>query len=175
MRGAGRVVFAAIMLMLVGFLNIIYGIGALDDANYFVNDTRFILTNLNTLGWVLIILGVIQLTAGFSLMAGNAYGRVLGIIGGSLGAIGALFSIGGANPWWSLVVFALASTSSTGSSSSERTSASASRNGTWGSARRRAPAVPLSRPPSARSARTGEPGEATRTPLAEPYACLRPR
>ena len=107
MRGAGRVVFAAIMLMLVGFLNIIYGIGALDDANYFVNDTRFILTNLNTLGWVLIILGVIQLTAGFSLMAGNAYGRVLGIIGGSLGAIGALFSIGGANPWWSLVIFAL--------------------------------------------------------------------
>ena len=107
MRGAGRVVFAAILLMLVGFLNIIYGIGALDDANYFVNDTRFILTNLNTLGWVLIILGIIQLTAGFSLMSGNAYGRVLGIIGGSLGAIGALFSIGGANPWWSLVIFAL--------------------------------------------------------------------
>ena len=107
MRGAGRVVFAAILLMLVGFLNIIYGIGALDDANYFVNDTRFILTNLNTLGWVLIILGIVQLTAGYSLMSGIAYGRVLGIIAGSLGAIGALFSIGGANPWWSLVIFAL--------------------------------------------------------------------
>jgi hypothetical protein len=93
--------------MLVGFINIIYGIGALDDANYFVNDTRFILSNLNTLGWVLIILGIIQLTGGFSLMAGNTYGRLLGIIGGTLGAIGALFSIGGSNPWWSLVVFAL--------------------------------------------------------------------
>ena len=98
MRGAGRVVFAAIMLLLVGFLNVIYGIGALDDANYFVNDTRFILTNPNTLGWVLIILGIVQLTAGFSLMSGNAYGRILGVIAGSLGAIGALFSIGGANP-----------------------------------------------------------------------------
>ena len=107
MRGAGRVVFAAIMLLIVGFLNVIYGIGALDDANYFANDTRFILTNLNTLGWVLIILGIVQLTAGYSLMSGNAYGRVLGIIAGSLGAIGALFSIGGANPWWSLVIFAL--------------------------------------------------------------------
>jgi hypothetical protein len=93
--------------MLVGFVNVIYGIGALDDANYFVNDTRFILSNLNTLGWVLIILGIIQLTGGFSLMAGNTYGRVLGVIGGTLGAIGALFSIGGSNPWWSLVVFAL--------------------------------------------------------------------
>ena len=107
MRGTGRVVFAAILLVLVGFINIIYGIGALDDANYFVNDTRFILSNLNTLGWVLIILGIIQLTGGFSLMAGNTYGRLLGIIGGTLGAIGALFSIGGSNPWWSLVVFAL--------------------------------------------------------------------
>jgi hypothetical protein len=106
-RGTGRVVFAATMLLILGVLNIIYGIGALDDANIFVNDTRFILSNLNTLGWVLIILGVIQLTGGFSLMAGNAYGRVIGIVGGSLGAIGALLSIGGAFPWWSLAVFAL--------------------------------------------------------------------
>jgi hypothetical protein len=107
MRGAGRVVFAATLLTLIGFINIIYGIGALDDANYFVNDTRFVLDNLNTLGWVLIILGIIQLSAGFSLFSGNTYGRVLGIIGGSLGALGALLSIGGANPWWSLCVFAL--------------------------------------------------------------------
>jgi hypothetical protein len=106
-RGAGRVVFAAIVLLIVGTINIIYGIGALDDANIFVDDTRFILSNLNTLGWVLIILGVIQLTGGFSLMAGNTYGRVIGIIGGSLGAIGALLSIGGNHPWWSLGVFFL--------------------------------------------------------------------
>jgi hypothetical protein len=107
MRGAGRVVFAATLLLIVGTLNIIYGIGALDDANIFVNDTRFILSDLNTLGWVLIILGVIQLTGGFSLMAGNAYGRVIGVIGGSLGAIGALLSIGGEYPWWSLGIFVL--------------------------------------------------------------------
>ena len=107
MRGAGRVMFAAIMLLLVGTLNIIYGIGALDNANIFVNDTRYILTNLSTLGWVLIILGVIQLTGGFSLMAGSTYGRVIGIIGASLGAFGALLSIGGAYPWWNLALFAL--------------------------------------------------------------------
>ena len=107
MRGAGRVVFAAILLLVIGTLNVIYGIGAIDDANYFANDTRYILTNLNTMGWVLIILGVIQLTAGFSLMAGNAYGRVIGIIGGSLGAIGALLSMGNGHPWWNLAIFAL--------------------------------------------------------------------
>ena len=108
MRGAGRVVFAAIMLLIVGTLNIIYGIGALDDATIITaGGDRYILDNLNTLGWVLIILGVIQLTGGFSLMAGNVYGRVIGIIGASLGAIGALLSIGGDHPWWSLGIFAL--------------------------------------------------------------------
>jgi hypothetical protein len=107
MRGAGRVVFAATLLLIVGTLNIIYGIGALDGANIFTNDTRYVLTDLNTLGWVLILLGIIQFAGGLSLMAGNTYGRVIGIIGGTLGAIGALLSIGGAYPWWSLAIFAL--------------------------------------------------------------------
>ena len=107
MRGVGRAVFAATLLLIVGTLNIIYGIGALDDANIFVNDQRYIFTNLNTMGWVLIILGVIQLAGGLSLLAGNTYGRVIGIIGATLGAIGALFSIGGNNPWWSLAIFFL--------------------------------------------------------------------
>lgn len=106
-RGTGRMLFAATLLTIAGVLNIIYGIGALDDANIFHEDTRYVLDNLNTLGWVLIVLGIIQLSGGLSLFAGNTYGRVLGIIGGSLGAIGALLSIGGNYPWWSLAIFFL--------------------------------------------------------------------
>src|SRR5919201_5524746 len=107
MRGAARALLASTLLVIVGALNIIYGIGALDDANIFANEKRYIFTNLNTMGWVLIVLGVIQLAGGFSLAAGNTYGRVIGIIGASLGAIGALLSIGGSYPWWSLGVFFL--------------------------------------------------------------------
>jgi hypothetical protein len=107
MRGTGRVAFAAFLLVIAGTTNIIYGFGALDDANVFVNDTRLIFDDLNTLGWVLIIVGLLQLTGGFSLMAGNVYGRVIGIVAGTLGALAALISIGGAYPWWSLAVFAL--------------------------------------------------------------------
>jgi hypothetical protein len=107
MRGVGRAVFAATLLLIVGTLNIIYGIGALDDANVIVNDQRLVLTNLSTLGWVSIILGLIQLTGGFSLISGNTYGRLIGIVGASLGAIGALLGIGGSYPWWSLCIFFL--------------------------------------------------------------------
>ena len=107
MRGAGRVVFIAILLLLVGILNIIYGIGAISDANFYANDTRYIFTNLHAMGWILVLVGLIQLTGGFSLMSGNAYGRVIGIVAGSIGAIDALLSMGGAHPFWSLAIFFL--------------------------------------------------------------------
>jgi hypothetical protein len=107
MRGAGRTGFAAVLLLIVGTLNIIYGIGALDDANIFTDDKRYIFTDLNTMGWVLIVVGLIQLTGGFSLFAGNTWGRVVGVTAASLGAIAALLSIGGAYPWWSLGIFFL--------------------------------------------------------------------
>jgi hypothetical protein len=106
-RGAGRVVFAAILLLLVGTLNIIYGIGAVADANFYANDTRYIFTNLSAMGWFLIIVGVIQLTGGFSLLSGNPYGRLIGIVAGTIGAIDALLSMGDNHPFWNLAIFAL--------------------------------------------------------------------
>ena len=107
MRGSARAAFVAALLLIVGTLNIIYGIGSISDANALVGDTRLVFTNLHTYGWVLVILGVIQFLGGLSLLGGNAFGRVLGIIGAGLGALDALAAIGGKNPWWSLGVFAL--------------------------------------------------------------------
>jgi hypothetical protein len=107
MRGTGRAAFVATLLLIAGTLNIMYGIGALSNANIFHNGQRYIFTNLNTMGWVLIVLAVIQISGGLSLIAGNTYGRVIAIVGGTLGAIGALLSIGGNNPWWSLAIFFL--------------------------------------------------------------------
>ncbi len=107
MRGVGSAFFVGILLLIAGTLNVIYGIAAVGDANFFVNDTQYVFSNLHTWGWITIILGVIQFTAAFSLFAGNAYGRVVGIIAASLGAIGALLDVGGAHPWWSLGIFAI--------------------------------------------------------------------
>ena len=107
MQGIGRAFFAATLLMIAGLVNIIYGFGALDGANVFVEDRRYILTNLNTMGWVLIILGVIQIVGSLSLFVGNPFGRIIGVVGAGLGAIAALLSIGDGNPWWSLAVFFL--------------------------------------------------------------------
>jgi hypothetical protein len=107
MRGLGRAVFAAILLLIAGTLNIIYGIAAISDANFFVGNTQYVFSSLHTWGWITVILGVIQLVAGFSLLGGGTFGRVIGIAAASLGAIGALLSIGGAHPFWALGIFAL--------------------------------------------------------------------
>ena len=108
MRGAGRTVFAAILLTIAGVLNIIYGIGAISDAHFYTSSgTHYVFGSLHTWGWITLLIGVIQLTGGFSLMSGGVYGRVIGITAASIGAIGALLSVGGAYPFWSLGIFAL--------------------------------------------------------------------
>ena len=107
MRGVGSALFVGILLMVAGILNIIYGIAAVGNSHFYAGDTTFVFSTLHTWGWITIILGTIQLTASFSLFAGNAYGRVIGIVAASIGAIGALLNVGGAHPWWSIAVFAI--------------------------------------------------------------------
>jgi hypothetical protein len=106
-RGLGSAVFAAIMLMLGGVLNVIYGIAAISDSKFFVNETKYVFSNLHTWGWVTLLLGVLGIVAGLSVVRGGLFGRIVGIGVGCLMAIGALLSIGGAFPFWSLGVFAI--------------------------------------------------------------------
>ena len=107
-RGQGRVTFAGVLLIIAGALNVIYGIAAISEAHFFTDSgTQFVFSSLNTWGWIILLLGVLELTGGFSLLSGNTYGRVIGIIAASFGAIGSLLGVAGAYPFWSLGVFAL--------------------------------------------------------------------
>ena len=106
MKGIGRALFVAILLVIAGTLNIIYGIAAVSNAHFF-DGTQYAFSSLHTWGWITIIVGVIQLGAGFSLMTGGVYGRIIGIVAASIGALESLLSIGGTHPWWSLAIFAV--------------------------------------------------------------------
>jgi len=99
-------VFVAILLLIIGTLNIIYGIAAIGNAHFF-NNTQYVFSSLHTWGWITVIVGVIQLTGGFSLMVGGGYGRLIGIISAIIGAFESLLSVGGTHPWWSLAIFVL--------------------------------------------------------------------
>ena len=103
---SGWVTFAGVMLCIAGVLNVIYGIAAIGDSKFFVQDQKYILSNLNTWGWVTLILGALQLFAAFSLWSGGLYGRFVAILAATLSAVGALMSIP-AYPFWSLAIFAI--------------------------------------------------------------------
>jgi hypothetical protein len=104
--GSGWLLFATIMIGIAGVLNVIYGIAAIGDSSFFVDDTRYILSGLNTWGWITLFIGVIQLLAAASIMRGGQFGRWFGIVAASLSAIGALLAIPG-YPFWSLAIFAV--------------------------------------------------------------------
>jgi len=106
-RGVGSALFVGILLLIVGTLNVFYGIAAVANSSFYVAEERYVFGSLHTWGWITIILGVIQFTAAFSLFAGNVYGRVIGLIAATIGAIEALANVGGPHPWWSLGVFAI--------------------------------------------------------------------
>jgi hypothetical protein len=105
-KGVGWIVFAGIMIVIAGVLNVIYGIAAIGESTFFVENTQFILSGLNTWGWVTLVLGVLQIIAAFSIFRGGGFGRWFGIFVAGLSAIGALLAIP-AYPLWSVAIFAV--------------------------------------------------------------------
>ena len=103
---SGLLVFAVVLLLVAGVLNIIYGIAAIGDSKFFTENATYIISGLHTWGWVMLIIGVLELVAAFSLFSGGEFGRWFGIFIGSLNAMAALLSIP-AYPFWSLAIFAL--------------------------------------------------------------------
>ena len=104
--GSGWRLFAAIVMAIVALLNVIWGIAAISESRFFVEDTRYIISSLNTWGWVALVIGVVQLAACASIIRGGEFGRWFGIATAGVNAITALLSIP-AYPAWSLTVFAI--------------------------------------------------------------------
>ena len=104
-RGDGWVLFAGIMLMVVGFLNLVYGIAALDDSAFFTGDARYVIfDDLNTWGWFYLIIGVLQLIAAFSIWNRGVYGRLIGIATAAGNAMIVLFTVN-AYPFAAFMIF----------------------------------------------------------------------
>jgi hypothetical protein len=103
---SGWWVFAGVLLLVAGVLNIIYGIAAIGDSKVFTANATYVFSSLHTWGWITLILGVLELIAAFSLFSGGEFGRWFGIFIGSLNAIAALLSVPG-YPIWGLCVFGL--------------------------------------------------------------------
>ncbi|MGZ6574463.1 MAG: DUF7144 family membrane protein [Solirubrobacteraceae bacterium] len=105
-RGAGWILFAGIMLAIAGSLNFIWGIAAVSSSHFFVANASFILSDLNTWGWIAIAFGAIEFLAALSIWRGGAFGRWFGIFVAGLAVIAAMMMIP-AYPFWALTLVAI--------------------------------------------------------------------
>jgi hypothetical protein len=105
-RGGGWIVFAASMLGLAGSWNTIQGILAIADSRVYVGEHTFVFSDLKTWGWIILVLGVLQLLAAFAVIGGSATAQWFGIGCAGLNAIGQLLWLP-AYPLWALTMFAV--------------------------------------------------------------------
>ena len=105
-RGYGLIFFAAILLLVVGFFNLIYGIAAIANSHVFVANAHYVFANLRTWGWITLVIAVLQLLAAAGILLGNQWARwfAVGII--ALNAIDMMLFLP-AYPFWALAIIAM--------------------------------------------------------------------
>jgi hypothetical protein len=86
-HGQGLVTFAGVMIMIAGILNTLYGIAAIDKANVFVHNARYVFGDLSTWGWFVLALGVLQIFAALAIWRGTPWARWFGVACASANAI----------------------------------------------------------------------------------------
>jgi hypothetical protein len=102
--GKGWVLFAGVMLGVVGALNLLAGISAIDQAQFYVRDVEFVFADLKTFGWILTVVGLLQLVTAFGIFRNSDAARWAGIAFASLNMV-TLFFFLPAYPFGSIMLF----------------------------------------------------------------------
>ncbi|HMG29886.1 MAG TPA: hypothetical protein VK585_07185 [Jiangellaceae bacterium] len=103
----GLVVFAAIMMIMIGVFHAITGLAALFDDAFYVATPNYLLEfDVTTWGWIHLIAGILVALAGVALFSGQTWARAVGITLAFVSAI-ANFAFIPYYPVWSLLIIAL--------------------------------------------------------------------
>jgi hypothetical protein len=105
-EGVGLVIFAAVMLLVTSFFNLIDGIAAIANSHVFVANAHYVIGDLRVWGWTALILSILQLMAGLGVLAGNQVARWAGVGLVALNLIAEMLFIP-AYPFWSLTIIAV--------------------------------------------------------------------
>jgi hypothetical protein len=103
----GWAVFAGVLLLMVGFLDFLYGLAAiLNDQVVVVGGNGAIIADLTTWGWITLVVGVILVLTGFGLFTGAGWARAVGVVIVGLNAIEQVWVFPAA-PLWAFIVILL--------------------------------------------------------------------
>jgi hypothetical protein len=105
-HGYGLIIFASVLLLVVGCFNLIDGIAAVANSHVFIANAHYVFGDLRTWGWITLILGALQLLAAGGILAGNQFARWFAVAVVGLNAIAQMFFIP-SYPFWSLMIIAV--------------------------------------------------------------------
>jgi hypothetical protein len=107
-RGFGLVVFAGVMMIVLGSFHAVTGLTAILKDQFFVftANNYLISVDVTSWGWIHLIGGAIVAVAGFFVFSGAVWARAIGIVLAVLSAI-ANFLFIPYYPFWSLLMIAL--------------------------------------------------------------------
>ena len=106
-EGEGWLFFAFVILVIVGFFNVVLGLTMIAGDNIYVtarDSGTVVIGNVNGWGWVIGILGVLEVLAGFGVLARSQLSRWFAIFMATLAALGHLPVIFGPHPIYSFLV-----------------------------------------------------------------------
>src|SRR3954451_6674432 len=104
--GYGWVAFAGAMLAIVGTLNFIYGIAAISNSKFYARDVTYIVSDLNTWGWALLIVGIVQVCSAAAIAVQAPGARWIGILSAAVNMVIQLLVLPAA-PLLALSLFAI--------------------------------------------------------------------
>ncbi|MFD9305660.1 hypothetical protein ACFWCB_23910 [Streptomyces sp. NPDC060048] len=106
-HSSGRLVFAAVMMIFSGIMMLLAGISAIAQDDVFFATRNYVYTfNLTGWGWIHLILGIVITVAGFAVVKGVVWARVIGVVLAGLSMI-ANFLWLPYTPWWALLFIAI--------------------------------------------------------------------
>jgi len=105
-EGHGLLIFASVLLMVLGLFNLLDGIAAVARSHVFIANAHYVVGDLRAWGWVTLILGALQVLAGVGVLTGNQLARWFGVAVVGLNAFAQFFFIP-AYPFWSLTIIAV--------------------------------------------------------------------
>jgi uncharacterized membrane protein len=101
----GWLIFAGVMMILVGAFQVIDGLIALFNDELYVVRPNGLVVNVDytAWGWTHLLLGILLIAAGLAILSGRVWGRTLGVIVALLSAI-VNFAFIPAYPVWSILI-----------------------------------------------------------------------
>jgi hypothetical protein len=104
---AGAILFAGIMLIVVGLWEALEGLIAIVEDEFYVATRRYLFQfDVTAWGWIHVVLGLVVAVAGYGLLAGRTWARVVAITLAALSAI-ANFLWLPYYPVWALLIIAV--------------------------------------------------------------------